>query len=162
MISMVACAEETASMAAPLSRLPATDTGEVRLSLGQTVYVPIYSQIYHGDLPSEFLLTGVLSIRNTDSRHAIQILSATYYDSAGRVVREYLPRPIRLAPLSATQCLVPESDSAGGVGAAFLVRWKSQVAVNQPIMESVMISTRSQQGLSFISRGQVIAERLPT
>ena len=43
-------------------------------------------------------------------------------------------------------------------GANFLVKWKSPTKVNPPLIEGVMIGTRSGQGISFVSRGQVIDE----
>ncbi len=36
---------------------------------GQSVYVPIYSHIYHGDCDKPFDLTATLSIHNTDPKH---------------------------------------------------------------------------------------------
>jgi hypothetical protein len=38
------------------------------------------------------------------------------------------------------------------------VRWKSEAKVTEPIVESIMISTKTQLGLSFTSRGQAIKE----
>jgi hypothetical protein len=37
---------------------------------------------------------------------------------------------------------------------------KSEFKVNPPIIEGVMIGTHSGQGISFVSRGQVIKEDL--
>ena len=52
--------------------------------------------------------------------------------------------------------VIPESDKSGGSGANFIVEWKSDKYVNPPIVESVMIGTQTQQGISFTSRGRVI------
>ncbi|MEN6439720.1 MAG: DUF3124 domain-containing protein [Syntrophobacter sp.] len=38
------------------------------------------------------------------------------------------------------------------------MKWKSDAKVTEPIIETVMISTATQQGISFTSRGQVIEE----
>jgi len=124
----------------------------------QRIYVPVYSHIFHGNTPRPFDLTTTLSIRNTDPKRTITILSTTYYDSEGKLVREYLEKPVLLAPLASTYCLIPESDSTGGVGAVLLVHWKSKGPVNPPLVESVMIGTRGQQGISFTSRGQVLQD----
>lgn len=133
-------------------------TAVTAASKGQTVYIPIYSHIFFGDTTVPFDLTGTLSIRNTDMSHAIMVVSAKYFDSDGKLVREYLSSPILLGPLASTHCIVPESDRAGGVGASFVVRWRSAVPVAQPILEAVMIGTKGQQGISFISRGQTLSE----
>jgi hypothetical protein len=52
--------------------------------------------------------------------------------------------------------IVPESESKGGVGAKFLVEWEANQAVVEPVLESVMIGTKLQQGISFVSIGRVI------
>lgn len=55
--------------------------------------------------------------------------------------------------MASTRYVVKESDSRGGPGASFIVNWKADHSVNPPIIESVMIGTQGQQGLSFTSRG---------
>jgi len=130
------------------------------LSKGQLVYVPVYSHVYHGDLEKKFLLTGIVSIRNTDPDHAITITLADYYDSDGKIIKSYLPKPLTLNPMTSTRFVVKESDTKGGSGANFLVRWKAEAKVNEPIMEGVMIGTAGQQGISFTSRGKAIKNKL--
>jgi hypothetical protein len=129
----------------------------IELSQGQTVYVPVYSHIYvvRGHA---FDLGISLSIRNTDPAKSITILSANYNDSAGNLVRTYLESPIQLNPLASTDFFVSESDTAGGLGASFLVKWKSTGMVNEPIIEGVMVGTRSGQGISFVTRGKAIKD----
>jgi hypothetical protein len=134
-------------------------SSEPVLSEGATVYVPVYSHIYVGFKGKSFDLAIALSIRNTDPAAPISILSVAYYDSSGKLVRNYAPKPVDLPPLASTDFFVSESDTTGGFGAAFVVKWKSRRKVNQPIIEGVMVSTRSGQGISFTSRGQVIEDR---
>jgi len=129
---------------------------DVILSKGQLVYVPVYSHIYHGDLERKFLLTGIVSIRNTDQNHAITITLADYYDSDGKVIRRYLQKPLTLNPMASTRFIVKESDTKGGSGANFLIKWKAETEGNEPIMEAVMIGTAFSQGISFTSRGKAI------
>jgi hypothetical protein len=59
--------------------------------------------------------------------------------------------------LASTRFIIAEGEKAGGSGANFLVVWKSAKPVNPPVIEGVMIGTHSGQGISFVSRGQVIA-----
>jgi len=129
------------------------------LSKGQLVYVPIYSHIYYGDREQAFLLTGTLSVRNTDPAQSIILLQADYYDSNGKLIRKYLPKPISIGPMGSTRFIVKSSDTAGGSGANFLVRWKAETEVNPPILEGVMIGAAGQQGISFTSRGQAIKDK---
>ncbi|MCU0599305.1 MAG: DUF3124 domain-containing protein [Desulfobacterales bacterium] len=130
----------------------------IDLSKGQTVYVPAYSHIYSGDTEYKFMLAVTLSIRNTDLKNALTITSVDYFDTNGKLIKKYLNNPVSLAPMSSTRYVVKESDETGGSGANFIVIWNADQAVHSPIIESVMIGTRSQQGISFTSRGQVVSE----
>ncbi|UCD35653.1 MAG: DUF3124 domain-containing protein [Nitrospiraceae bacterium] len=127
----------------------------MELSKGQTVYVPIYSHIYTSpkSVPSD--LTAILSIRNTDLKNSVTVVSVDYYDSEGKLIRQYLKTPLELKAMASTRYIVGTYDKEGGSGANFIVRWRSEKEVNAPLIESVMIGNR---GLSFISRGQEISE----
>jgi hypothetical protein len=130
----------------------------VNMSKGQSVYVSIYSHIYHGDRERPFDLAATLSIRNTDPKQEITLISADYFDSNGNLLRKYVEKPIKLKKLATTRYVIKSSDKSGGSGAKFIVRWKSDEAVNAPLIEAIMISTVSAQGISFISRGLAINE----
>ncbi len=130
----------------------------IALSGGQTVYVPIYSHIYSGLKGRPFGLAATLSIRNTDPQNPITLVSVKYFDSGGKLVKEYLAQPAELAAMASTRYILPEGDTTGGSGANFLVKWQSSKKVNPPLIEGVMIGTRSGQGISFVSRGQVISD----
>ena len=131
---------------------------DIALSAGQTVYVPIYSHIYSGLRGNPFSLAATLSIRNTDPKHSITLVSVKFYDSDGKLIKEYLDKPAELKAMASTRYILTEGDTTGGSGANFLVKWQSQTKVNPPLIEGVMIGTRSGQGISFVSRGQVINE----
>jgi len=133
---------------------------DIQLSEGQTVYVSIYSHIYSGLKARPFDLAAILSIRNTDINQAVTIVSAKYYDTDGELLKEYLNEPLQLKALASTRYIIKEGDKAGGSGANFIVKWKSEKKVNPPIIEAVMIGTHSGQGISFVSRGQVLKDDL--
>lgn len=122
----------------------------------QTLYVPVYSHIFFQDEVREIDLAATLSVRNTDPQHPITVTSVRYYDSAGRLVRQYGEGAAVLPPLSSRAHVVGERDRTGGVGANFMVDWEASVQVSAPIVEAVMISTAGSQGISFVSRGQVV------
>ncbi len=147
------------SLITPLGicRAEATSTA-ITQSLGQVIYVPIYSHIYIGNKESPFNLAATISIRNTDPKQAITLVSLEYYGSSGKLLKKYLEAPISLGPMAATRYVVKEADTTGGSGASFLATWKADSPTNQPLLESVMIGTQLQQGLSFTSRGQVLSE----
>lgn len=131
---------------------------DIRFSKGQTVYVPVYSHIYFGDKETPYYLAATISIRNTDQVSPIFITDVNYFDTKGRLIKKYLDKPVQLGANASTRFVIKESDDKGGSGANSIVKWRSDVQVNAPIIESIMIGTRNQQGVSFTSRGQVIGE----
>jgi len=139
-----------------LSPLPLLAGEIIELSDAQIVYVPAYSHIYSGNNERPFLLTVTLSIRNIDPKHAITVTEVDYYETQGKRLKVYLDKPLTLKPLESVRYIIPEHDKSGGSGANFIVAWKSDKLVNPPIVETVMIGTKTQQGISFTSRGRVI------
>jgi len=141
-----------------LADTPLSAASQVKRWLSQTVYVPLYSHIYGEERfrGKPFNLTATLSIRNTDPKNGLLLTSVDYYDSSGKKLRSYLSGPVAVPPLGSTRYIVQESDTAGGSGAKFLVEWSAQKGVTEPIIESIMIGTKLQQGISFVSRGKVI------
>lgn len=127
-------------------------------SKGQSVYVPVYSHIYYGDREKEFNLTATLSIRNTNLDKTIMLHTIDYFDSNGKLLKKYLETPIVLKKFSTIRYVIKAKDKSGGSGAKFIVRWKSKVLSNAPLIEAIMISTQSGQGISFVSRGQAFHE----
>lgn len=157
---MICSLQRFALLAVCLSLLllptPFRAMAEDGLSSGQTIYVPAYSHIYSGNKEQPFLLTVTLSIRNIDPRHAITVSAVDYYETQGKLLKHCLEKPLRLGPLESFRYIIPEKDTSGGSGANFLVLWQSGEKSNPPIVESIMIGTQFQQGISFTSRGQAI------
>lgn len=122
---------------------------------GQTVYVPVYSQIYHQN-NQMFNLTATLSIRNTDQESPIVIGAVKYFDTTGKLVRTYVDSPLLLPKMATLEYIVGEDDIAGGSGANFIVEWMASGKVCEPIIEAIMIGTSGQQGLSFLSIGKAV------
>jgi hypothetical protein len=154
--------KHTIGLAAVLALLLGLFGGPVRaqdeLSKGETVYVSIYSHVYSGPKNQPFQLTAMLIARSTDPQHQITITMADYYNTKGDLVEKYVKKPLILKPLEAVYLSIKEYDERGGAGANFIVQWQSDAKVNQPIIESVMIGTRSGQGISFVCPGKVITE----
>jgi len=131
---------------------------EIRVSKGQTVYVPVYSHVFSGPRSLPFQLATTLSVRNTDLAATLRVTSIDYYDTDGKLVRRYLNKPLTLPPLGTTYLHLQEKDETGGFGANFIVRWQADRVMNAPIIECVMIGATSGQGISFVSPGQEILE----
>jgi hypothetical protein len=124
---------------------------------GESIYVPIYSHIYDEDNTRSTLLTGTLSIRNTDLKNALIIKSIAYYSTEGKLLQQLCDKPVLLGPMATAEIVVPRTNTTGGSGANFIVDWLSAQKVSEPIAEAVMISSGSAQSVSFVSRGTVLS-----
>ncbi len=150
-----------------LSCLPAFATAQVLPSLaaGQSLYLPIYSHLYHGDVnprtgkPSETLVSTHVSIRNTDPNAGIRVVSARYYNTEGKLLREFLPRPQAIPALGTYELYVPRSDSSGGSGANFIIEWLADKPVNPPLVEALHADIREARTLLFVTTARPIQAR---
>jgi hypothetical protein len=150
-------APETGAARAGVAQFPLG--AEFRAVAGQTIYVPVYSHVYTSNDARPFDLAVTLSARNTDRDRPIVVTSVRYHDRDGRLVRDYLKVPLRIAPLASMDFFVQESDATGGFSASFLLEWVAEHRVTAPVVEAVMIGTASTQGISFTCPGRVVAER---
>jgi len=126
---------------------------------GQTLYVPVYSEIPYGDRDQTLDLTVTLSIRNIDRKIAVMLRKVDYYNTKGELVRAYAQEPRVLPPLATVEFVIKASDRSGGISAGFLVEWESEHLCVPPVVEAVMISTASTQGISFSSQARVVEEK---
>ena len=125
---------------------------------GQMVYVPAYSHVYaKGGKP--FLLETTLSIRNSDPKEDITIAIVRYYDTNGKLIKDYLKKPMLLKPLATTEFLVAQKEIEGGSGANFIVEWISDTKVNMPVIEAVMVGIEGQTSISFVRNGIAIKKQ---
>ena len=138
--------------------LPVVEHAEAdkELSSGETLYVPVYSNVYSGPKATPFQLAAMLSIHNVDPKYTITILKVDYHDSTGKFIESYIKKPVYLKPLAHTFFYLKEYDTRGGPGATFIVKWRAEKNVNQPIVEALMYGARA--GISFTSPGRVIRE----
>jgi hypothetical protein len=127
-----------------------------RLKYFETDYLPIYSSIYYQDGTKRFPITATVSIRNTSLSDSVFILSARYYDSYGKAIHSYLDSTLLLSPLESIELVVEEKDTEGGVGANFIIEWAAPAYSDQLLIQSIMIGTYSQQGISFLTEAKVI------
>ncbi len=123
---------------------------------GATLYVPVYSSVYIAEGNQTFDLTVTLTIRNTSREHPISVVLADYYDTAGKPIHAYVEAPTELSPLASADIVVRESDTRAGVGGSFVVQWRAEADVSDPVVQAVMIGSGYQQGISFLSEGRVL------
>lgn len=115
-------------------------------------YVPVYSHIYTESRDRVLNLAETLSVRNVDDSKPIVITSVKYQSGTGKMVREYVPKPVILEPMATADFVVQLDDTSGGSGASFVVDWSGDKTTHAPLIEAVMVSTGSGRNLSFITR----------
>ncbi|WP_052599697.1 DUF3124 domain-containing protein [Aureispira sp. CCB-QB1] len=119
-------------------------------------YLSIYSQIYSADDKRVTNLTAMVSLRNTSDTDTIYLLSASYYDTYGALIRTYFDQPVFLSPMETTEIIIDLTDVSGGTGSNFLFEWKIPLGCPEPLFEGIMNSTKGQQGLSFSTQAKRI------
>lgn len=134
---------------------------EVALSKGQTIYLPVYSHVYQGSYDrkgnaDKLLLSAMISIRNRDPKRAIRIASARYYDTGGRMLREFLPQPRTIPPFGTIELFIERHDDSGGSGANFAVVWDADAPVNPPVLEAVHGAIEGGRSIMFTTTGSPI------
>lgn len=130
------------------------------LPFRDTVYVPIYSDIYTKTIRDRYLLTATLSIRNTSLTDSLFVEDIDYYDTEGALVRSYLKeKNLLLRPMQSIEYVIEENDATGGAGANFLINWGAKDDRIKPIFQGVMTSTRGQHGFAFTTDGVSVSRR---
>ena len=132
------------------------DVDSIDLKYFETDYLPVYSDIYHTDGTKRFPITATVSIRNTSLTDSAYIQSATYHDSFGNLLRTYLDSTLLLLPMESVEFVVEEGEKAGGAGANFIIEWAATNYSDQILIQSIMIGTYGQQGISFLTEAKVI------
>ena len=127
-----------------------------KMNYFETDYVPVYSDIYYQSGTKRFPITATVSIRNTSQSDSAWILSARYYDSYGKQLRAFIDSTLLLSPLESVELVVEEDEQEGGAGANFIIDWTARNYSDQLLIQSVMISTYGQQGVSFLSESKII------
>ena len=150
--------EDNLNYVPPVAQNIVADSHSIHITNAQTVYVPIYSHVYSsGGSPQ--LLEATLSIRNSDPEKSIILLSAQYYDSQGKNLQNYLKGQLTLGPLQSTEILIEKQDARGGSGANFIIEWRSDKPVYEPVIEAIMIGNEK-NGISFKSFGRPLMKRI--
>lgn len=132
------------------------------LSQGQTLYLPIYAKIWHGDRvidgnPIQQALSALVSIRNTSLKTPIRVYSARYYGTDGKLLKEYLSKPLIIGAMGTSELFVERKELEGGSGANFIIQWDSSTATNPPVVEAVHSDIRSgSYALTFMTSARPI------
>jgi uncharacterized protein DUF3124 len=132
-------------------------------SSGESLYLPIYSHIWHGDPdaggePVRTLVSISVSIRNTDPAKPIRITSAQYYDTDGRKIKDYLPSGKTIGPMGTLELFVPRGDDTGGSGANFVISWRADAPASPPIVEGIHANLPTGRAIVFVTTARKIAQ----
>src|SRR5690606_4510589 len=120
------------------------------LIYGET-YLSIYSQIYSYTEHLTHDLTSTVSLRNTNKKDTIYVISAEYFDTHGKLIRTYFNNPIFIAPMETVAIVIDEIDKEGGTGANFIFDWAIKPDCTEPIFEGIQLSTAGR--ISFTTQG---------
>jgi hypothetical protein len=124
---------------------------------GQVLYLPVYSSVPYHERDFKYDLSAFVAIHNTDFKNSIRISKVLFFNNDGKLVANYLQKDTVINPLGAVNFFVPEKDQSG-TGANFIIEWVSDSAVNEPLIESVMIGLTGGHGVSFTSTGKIVRE----
>jgi hypothetical protein len=132
-------------------------------SSGQTVYLPIYSHMLYGNVGrsgkvSQVLLSALVSIRNTDGRRPLRILSARYYDTHGKLLSERVPTPVAIPPYGTHELFVELNDASGGSGANFVIKWDAEEPINPPLVEALHANMDGGKAVIFMTQSVPISD----
>lgn len=127
-----------------------------QLTAGQTLYLPIYSFLWHGNIakggvPSRTPISTLVSIRNTDPKQSIRLVSARYYDTVGNLLSEYVATPRIIGAMGTSELYIEKQETAGGSGANFLIVWQAESPVNPPVVEAVHADIQGNRTLAFVT-----------
>lgn len=124
------------------------------LEFHQDVYVPAYSNLYYESDVRKTYFTVILSLRNITFTDSIYFNRIEYYDSEGKLLREFSEKVLVLRPMESFEYIIESTDKKGGPGANFYISYSSKTDLkNPPFIEAVMLGNIDGYGFSFSSPG---------
>nr|WP_321407750.1 DUF3124 domain-containing protein [uncultured Carboxylicivirga sp.] len=138
------------------------DANTSHIFYSETVYVPVYTDVYHVDQSRLFPLTVTLSLRNTSLTDTIAVQKVDYYNSDGKLVKKHIAedKMLLLEPMESYELVIDKMTYTGDTGANFIVEWGGKTNINSMLIQALMINTSGQQGLSFITEGRIIKSQI--
>lgn len=128
-----------------------------QMHYNDTIYIPIYSNIYVDKQNQKRLLAATLSIRNTSYSDSLFVTKIDYFNSEGALVKNYIEKPISLPPMATINYVIEKEDDTGGSGANFIVTLSGKNKYVRPIIQAIMIGENGEnKGFSFSTDGYSI------
>jgi hypothetical protein len=135
---------------------------DVNLATGQTLYLPVYSYIWHGDrvvskrYPLKTPVSALVSIRNTNLKTPIRLFSAHYFDTNGKLLKQLVTTPVTIEPLCTHELFIEKQETQGGSGANLILQWDAAVPVNPPIVEAIHAEIKGHSTFTFVTQAQTV------
>jgi hypothetical protein len=141
--------------------LPGNALAQRALSNGQHLYLPIYAFIQYGDLDSsgvarQLPVSALVSIHNTDLDKPLRLLSARYFATDGKFLRNFVVSPRVLMPMETLEFLVERRDVVGGSGANFVIQWEAAVPVSPPLVQALHVELQTNRAIVFTTDAVLI------
>lgn len=135
------------------------EQGSIDLSFRDTIYIPMYTEIYMEHDSWKLKLTPTISIRNTSLKDTIYVEEIDHYNSHGELVHQYHDKILFLGPLQSIEYVVAEreSESEAMIGGSFIIKWGANTSKVKPIFQGIMVSSHGPQGISFLTEGVSIS-----
>jgi hypothetical protein len=118
----------------------------------------LYGNLGKSGRASSVLLSALVSIRNTDQKRPLRILSARYYDTNGKLLGERVPVPLAIPPLGTLELFVELNDASGGSGANFIVKWDAEQPLSPPLVEALHANMDGGKAVIFMTQSTPVAE----
>ncbi|MDE2378635.1 DUF3124 domain-containing protein [Bradyrhizobium sp.] len=131
-----------------------TTMPKAELGVSGGFYVPAYSSVTmsQGKLRVDFSVT--LSVHNASESLPLVVRRIAYFDTAGKMVENYLKSPVALKPLATISIVIPTDDVRGGTGANFIVDWAAASEIAEPVVEALMVGGVANAHYAFVSQGR--------
>jgi hypothetical protein len=152
----------TLALAFLFHSIAAAAMDEAVLSKGQTLYLPIYSDIWHGDrvvdgrYPLKNQVSALVSIRNTSLKSSIRVTSAKYFSTDGKLLKQYVGAPKTIGPMGTYELFVEKQEAKGGSGANFVIQWEAGAPTNPPVVEAIHADIRGHSTFTFVTAAHPI------
>ena len=124
------------------------------LEIHKDIYVPAYSNLYYESDVQKTYFAVILSLRNITFTDTIYFDRIEYYNSEGKLLREFIDKILVLRPMESIEYIVESKDKKGGPGANFVVSYAGRSNLkNLPYIETIMIGNFANYGFSLSSPG---------
>jgi hypothetical protein len=100
----------------------------------------------------------MVSIRNTDAKRPLRILSARYFDTHGKPLNERVPSPVILPPLGTHELFVELNDASGGSGANFIIKWEAEQPISPPLVEALHANMDGGKAVIFMTQSVPLSD----